>query len=129
MKGQDIFKKILTVATMAISFLGFSQDNNSITDSIFRVIPNSINENNYYLVYRTDREYPELVDRPISLNWSKVSLETIWFDCNNFQIQQGDTLICTKQNEVLNGTWYLKRPWVSIKGEFVDGLANGNWIK
>lgn len=127
---KNTFKNTLTLATMLISLIGFSQDNNSETDSIFHVTPNSISENNYYLELRTEREFAEFNERAsLELKWKKIPLETLWTDCNNFELQPGDTLICNKKDGFLNGIWYLKRPWVSIKGEFIDGLSNGEWDK
>lgn len=130
MKTQILIKKIITIFTLMISLVGFSQNNESEIDSIFKVTLNSIKENNYYLVYSSVREYPELTDDTVNLKWKKVwSQDDYWVDCENIELRQGDTLVSNKKNDVFNGEWFFKRNGLTIKGNFINGLLNGNWDK
>lgn len=123
-------------------------------DSVFKVYPNSIYANNYYLICTSSIQYRDLISYTSPLKWQKIDLykngfgEVLWklpqmnssdhkaltwndFDWSTIELKPNDSFYCDKINNIPNGKWVYKTNReaykLSVTGNFKNGLANGPW--
>jgi antitoxin component YwqK of YwqJK toxin-antitoxin module len=140
---KNILKNTLTGISLIIGFLGFSQDNESVVDSVFKLTTNSINKNNYYLTYEVNERYQFDSEKNKDLKWVKNNLEVLWvIPSMNLETTENvswenvnwveansnpDVFLCETTNNIPNGKWKYKGSNKTIIGNFKNGLADGAW--
>lgn len=142
---KNVLKTNLIIFIQILCSVVYSQNNESETDSVFRVDPSSMNKNNYYLRYQNPREGHDEFNSEINSNliWKKnnlnilwviksISLETIedikWESINWIEVNsKPETFFCETINNVPNGKWNYSSLNETVSGHFLNGLANGSW--
>jgi antitoxin component YwqK of YwqJK toxin-antitoxin module len=144
---KNVLKTNLIIFIQILCSVVYSQNNESKTDSVFKVDPSSMNKNNYFLTYELQREHHDEFDSEINTNliWKKKNLDILWLIKSiNLETQedikwesidwsvvnsQPDTFYCETINNVPNGKWHYNSGDEKVIGLFINGLANGSWDK
>lgn len=144
---KNVLKTNLIIFIQILCSVVYSQNNESKTDSVFKVDPSSMNKNNYFLTYELQRGHHDEFDSEINTNliWVKKNLDILWLIKSiNLETQedikwenidwnvvnsQPDTFYCETINNVPNGKWYYNSGDEKVIGLFIKGLANGSWDK
>lgn len=138
-----MLKYFFLIIITTISLSGFSQDNDSFVDSVFRLTTNSINKNNYYLTCEVnehqlfnsqENKNIKWQKHPLEVLWElpKVNLETTdnlsWENVNWNDVNSNpDVLFVELTNNIPNGKWKYKGSNKTTIGNFKNGLADGAW--